>query len=75
MASKPEPEPELWKLVNRLTGKVYYDNLSHEKGSELLLSNKKYQDKLRNFKQMENKVLVPVHYKFTSHSTMGKIWA
>ena len=65
---------DLWKLVNRLTGKVYYDNLSHEEGSKLLLSSKKYRDKLRNYKKMENKMLVPVTYKFTSHSTMGKVW-
>jgi len=66
---------ELWKLVNRVTGKVYYENLLRKDGSKLLLSKKKYRDKLGNYKIMENKVLVLQNYVFQTHPSMGNIWS
>ncbi len=59
-----EKEKELWKLVNRISGEIYFDNLTHEKGEELLLSTEK-----------PDKVLVPIEYNWTEHTMMGKLWA
>ena len=62
--SEKQKEKELWKLVNRVSGEIYADNLTHVKESEVLLSSKK-----------SNKMLIPIEYKFIDHSTMGKIWS
>ncbi len=54
---------QLYMLVDRLSKKVYYDNLSYKEGSRLLLE--------ANF---PNKMLIVKEYKFATHSTMGDIW-
>ena len=55
---------EKWKLVDRLSNKVYHNNISYEEGEKLLHSD-----------PSENKMLIPVNYRFQSHSTMGSIWS
>jgi len=72
---KREDKVTLWKLVDRKSNTVYQDNMSYTEGEKLLHSSKKYRDNLGNYKLMTNKMLIPVDYKFSNHSTMGNIWA
>jgi len=75
MITEIESKEQLWKLVDRLSNEVYHDNLDYEKGIELLHSNAKQRDKLGNYKKLKNRMLIPISYRFTIHSTMGAIWA
>ena len=52
-----------WKLVKRLQDIVLKDNMTHEEGSSLLMTHPE-----------KDIMLVPVEYKFRSHSTMGYVW-